>query len=321
MRFAFLFLIFSLTLITHPLFGQHRRLISKALFVGNSITLHPPNASIGWPGSWGMAATSGDKDYVHLTVNTIARTQGSTSVPIIANRPAFEREFMHLDIPVYFSFMDTLDPDLVVFQLGDNTNLDSALHYDFQAAYLLMINTTKTKCPNADIIALTTFWGKPLIDSMITEASLAAGAKCRYIGWIGADTLNRAGWERTVSDPGVAIHPGDRGMEKISRVVIEAATTGVIEEESTLPETQSLRVYPNPFNGTTIIRFGQMRRGEVEIRLFSVLGEQVFARSLGEMEAGIHDAPIDARSLGSGSYWIMVSIGPSRLYGRALLIR
>ena len=51
--------------------GTHR-----VLFVGNSITRHEPNPSLGWYGDWGMAASSKEKDYVHLVVAELDKKYG-----------------------------------------------------------------------------------------------------------------------------------------------------------------------------------------------------------------------------------------------------
>ena len=45
--------------------------MGRYLFLGNSITLHGPAENIGWKGNWGMAASSADKDYVHLLLARI----------------------------------------------------------------------------------------------------------------------------------------------------------------------------------------------------------------------------------------------------------
>ena len=51
--------------------------VNKVLFLGNSITRHGPKADIGWTRDWGMAATSEDKDYVHLLGRQLAKVAGA----------------------------------------------------------------------------------------------------------------------------------------------------------------------------------------------------------------------------------------------------
>ena len=59
--------------------GQPERIATrkiKLLTYGNSIQKHAPNASLGWEGNWGMAATSGDKDYVHRLIYYLEQKYG-----------------------------------------------------------------------------------------------------------------------------------------------------------------------------------------------------------------------------------------------------
>ena len=53
----------------------------RILFLGNSITMHSPNPSIGWTNNWGMAASGMGNDYVHVLTSAIdARTGGNLQV-------------------------------------------------------------------------------------------------------------------------------------------------------------------------------------------------------------------------------------------------
>ena len=46
----------------------------RIMFAGNSITLHQPKPEIGWHNNWGMAASEKEKDYVHICMAHIRKT-------------------------------------------------------------------------------------------------------------------------------------------------------------------------------------------------------------------------------------------------------
>ena len=50
--------------------------VKKVLFFGNSITRHEPALHIGWTGDWGMAASSIEKDFVHIVVDELDKKYG-----------------------------------------------------------------------------------------------------------------------------------------------------------------------------------------------------------------------------------------------------
>lgn len=53
--------------------------LMEMLFIGNSITLHG-KASY-WPGEWGMAASTREKDYVHLLMKNCRKAGGRQNMP------------------------------------------------------------------------------------------------------------------------------------------------------------------------------------------------------------------------------------------------
>ncbi len=72
--------------------------------------------------------------------------------------------------------------------------------------------------------------------------------------------------------------------------------------------------YPNPFNSRVTVRASLPEAELIETRLFDITGRQVFNRSYGEMEAGVHELSIYAGHLSNGLYILQVSSpGQSKL--------
>ena len=75
--------------------------------------------------------------------------------------------------------------------------------------------------------------------------------------------------------------------------------------------------YPNPFNGTTIIRFGVPRQARVAINVYSPLGQEVAIVVDREEEPGYHEVTFDASRFASGVYYCRLKVSaPDARTGR-----
>ena len=94
----------------------------RVLFVGNSITLHGPRPQIGWSNNWGMAASSADKDYVHLLQKRIAALRPDAQCCLLQVAGTVERSFFKPDwsCEEHFRWAREFKPDVVVLFFGAN---------------------------------------------------------------------------------------------------------------------------------------------------------------------------------------------------------
>ena len=83
------------------------------LILGNSITYAPTDPSIGWNGSWGMAASVADKDYVHLLTARFKASNNNTTV-VAVNIAAFETGFDTYDFDANLKAYRDAKPDAII---------------------------------------------------------------------------------------------------------------------------------------------------------------------------------------------------------------
>lgn len=90
------------------------------MFVGNSITRHGVLPEIGWYGDYGMAASSIEKDYVHIVMNYIKRDNPDATF-CICQCSEWERQYQQGDY-VLDEFCDARDfgADIIIVRFVKN---------------------------------------------------------------------------------------------------------------------------------------------------------------------------------------------------------
>jgi lysophospholipase L1-like esterase len=219
--FRHLFAIIALLCFTAKASAQAQP--QKILFVGNSITKHGPKADIDWQGNWGMAATSEDKDYVHVVTKSLTARQGIEPAIMVKNVADFERNHVGYDIAGKFADAAAFKADLVILCIGENvaTLKTPEAQAKYQEQVTALLKTLKSN-PKATIIVRSSFWANEAKDSAMRKACAAVGGTFVDISTLSKDEQNYARSERPYKHAGVANHPGDRGMAAIAEAIVKA---------------------------------------------------------------------------------------------------
>jgi hypothetical protein len=68
-------------------------------------------------------------------------------------------------------------------------------------------------------------------------------------------------------------------------------------------------VYPNPFDGSAKVSFYLKNTNEVKMNLYTALGQLLYSRSLGTMNAGQHETLLEGQNLKQGVYILQLQTG------------
>jgi hypothetical protein len=85
---------------------------------------------------------------------------------------------------------------------------------------------------------------------------------------------------------------------------------GVENDLSGIPDSyQLLQNFPNPFNPSTTIYYGLPEESSVVLRIYDILGNEVFRHEEEQKPAGYHKSDFDASQLNSGVYFYRIEAG------------
>ncbi|HEY8966603.1 MAG TPA: SGNH/GDSL hydrolase family protein, partial [Candidatus Methylacidiphilales bacterium] len=210
-----------------PAKGPYKRI----LFIGDSITQHTAKPELGWSGTWGMAASAEEKDYVHLLLARIAQSQGAEPTDVLVAAEGGGK------IPDKLPFLARYAgwrADLAIVQLGENDNKD-VTEEGFEKPYGQILEALRNGNPSGTIVCVGV-WSPPngnaMKDAMIKAECRKYGALFADLKAANADPANRAAAEKLFTHPGVLWHPGDKGMEAYAEAIFAALSTTPPADES-----------------------------------------------------------------------------------------
>ena len=99
-------------------------------------------------------------------------------------------------------------------------------------------------------------------------------------------------------------------------------STGVEDNQNTQPTDYALyQNYPNPFNPTTMINYSLPKSGNVQLKVFNILSQEVMTLINDFNKAGLHSVQFNASGLASGIYFYKIQSGSFSSVKKMILIK
>lgn len=90
--------------------------------------------------------------------------------------------------------------------------------------------------------------------------------------------------------------------------IYQSATAPFINQTSLgihpISNSVLLKLYPNPTNGNATLQFNLNEAQNVTVRVYTMLGENVFTQTEGDISAGLHQVTIPCMNLPAGVYFV-----------------
>ncbi|MBL1221202.1 SGNH/GDSL hydrolase family protein [Chryseobacterium sp. L7] len=195
----------------------------KVLVIGNSITTHPIAEDIGWKYESGMAASRLENDYVHLLFDKLNKQKGNIILRY-ANYSFIERNPDQIDFNAKkIKDLKMFEPDVLIYQLGDNVSAENAEIFKNTSVELV-----KVIAPKKTIVL------SPFFKTKVNFADMKKIAKQTNSTFIDMDAVSDNPLSKAKNDisnknnasiwksEGIGLHPGDKGMEQISELILQA---------------------------------------------------------------------------------------------------
>ena len=231
----------------------------KILTYGNSIMNHSPAPDIGWYGSWGMAASAKEKDYVHRLIYYMQQKFGEESITheyggaVATFERAVPASDETADLSGHISGLVATaaaeQPDIITVQIGENVNTSPTVA-SYENAMRQFVTALKEAAPDALIVVCTPFWGGDNLIAGMTNVAEEFDLPLALVHTLNTDENKAIG---QFEHAGVAAHPGDTGMDNIAKLLYEQINFVLSENDRTVYTTLPSSVeFVDPITELTI---------------------------------------------------------------------
>jgi hypothetical protein len=190
----------------------------RVMFFGNSITRHEPNPDLGWYGDWGMAASSKEKDYVHLVVAELDKKYGKVDY-CIAQGAMWEWGYRNSEevLKEYYSEVKDFDPHIIIIRIGENVTAAKHLEVSCKPHFATAVDFLVGK--SAEKVVITDMFWYSVYNDCLREVCEEKGYSFCHLTDLEEDERTMA--KGLFDHQGVAGHPGDYGMQCIANRILE----------------------------------------------------------------------------------------------------
>ena len=181
----------------------------RVLFVGNSITKHSPKPEINWFNDCGMAASSADKDYVHILMNKIQGVDSNSAFAVL-QVAEFEFDFEKYDIKNRYSEARDFNADIIIMFFGANVNKQYGVEYKPETTFKEKYKELREYLDasgNALVLHSEGFYIRPILNEEKKSVAAEKGDKWIELGDIA---------QREDTHDSTFNHPNDLGMAEIA---------------------------------------------------------------------------------------------------------
>ena len=182
----------------------------RIAFIGNSTTLHNPKPEIGWYGSWGMAASCEENDYLHIIMSKIREKYPEASYCILSGA-IWEINYKTFDLEACYREAKDFRPDIIITAITGNIPNNQFEIPAFKVAMKKLHDYLVDGREGVKIYQCTTFYRNELKIQGIKEYCEENDVKYVDISDIQDDRSNCA-YDK-FEHQGVGGHPGDKGMK------------------------------------------------------------------------------------------------------------